>query len=93
MKRSSEQDRDVRAAVTSELSRCGAAAPTFCGVEHGSRLSSSRLPVHAVRQRADKVLFAALHDLLAHLVEVLGVVDPTVELGVGVRELCGETRG
>lgn len=62
-------------------------APTFCCVEHSSRFPPTSLPVNAVGQRADEILLTALHDLLSHLVKLLGVVDPTVELGVGIGEL------
>ena len=73
-------------------SRVCACAVTFRCVEDCPGLAPPGLPVDAVGQRADKVVLRALHDLLAHLVELLSVVNPTVELGVGVRELC-ETSG
>lgn len=61
---------------------------TFCCIENGSRLSTASLPVDTVRQGSHKVLFGAFHDLLAHLMKLLGVVDPTVKLCACVRELC-----
>lgn len=63
---------------------------TFCGVKDSSRLAAAGLPVDTVGQRTYKVLLRALHDLIPHLVELLGVVDPAVELGVGIGELCGQ---
>ena len=63
---------------------------TFSGVEDSTGLAAAGLPVNAVGQGADKVILRALHDLVPHFVELLGVVDPAVELGVGVRELCME---
>lgn len=65
---------------------------TFCCIENSSRLSTAGLPVDTVWQGSHKVLFGALHDLLTHLVELLGVVDPTVKLCTCIRELCGTQR-
>lgn len=66
---------------------------TFCCVEDGSRLSTACLPVDTVRQGTHKVLFGALHDLLTHLMKLLGVVDPTVKLCACIRELCSAQGG
>lgn len=66
---------------------------TFCCVENGSRLSTACLPVDAVRQGPNKVLLGALHDLLTHLVKLLGVVDPAVKLCTCIRELCSTQGG
>ena len=63
-------------------------ALTFRGVEDGAGLAAAGLPVEAVGQGADEVVLRALHDLVPHFVELLCVVDPAVELGVGVGELC-----
>lgn len=60
---------------------------TFCCVENSSRFSTASLPVDAVGERADEILLSALHDLLTHLMKLLGVVDSTVKLGVGIGEL------
>lgn len=65
---------------------------TFRCIENSSRLSTASLPVDTVRQGSHKVLFGALHDLLTHLVKLLGVVDPTVKLCACIRELCGTQR-
>ncbi len=59
---------------------------TFCCVENSSRFSTASLPVDAVGQRADKILLRALHDLLTHLMELLGVVDSAIKLGIGIRK-------
>lgn len=66
---------------------CEISDTTFCCVENSSRFPPTRLPVDTVGQRADEILLGALQDLLAHLVKLLGVVDPTVKLGVGIGEL------
>lgn len=60
---------------------------TFCCVENSSRFSTPSLPVDTVGQRADEILLWALHDNLTHLMKLLGVIDSTVKLGVGIREL------
>lgn len=59
---------------------------TLCGVEDSPWLAAAGLPVNTVGQRANEVVLRALHDLLTHLVELLSVVDPAVELGVSIRE-------
>lgn len=66
---------------------------TFCCIENGSRLSTTSLPVDTVWQGSHKVLFGALHDLLTHLMKLLGVVDPTVKLCICIRELCSTQGG
>jgi hypothetical protein len=61
---------------------------TFGGIEDSPRLATAGLPVDTVGQRANKVILRTLHYFLSHLVELLSIVDPTVELSVGIRELC-----
>lgn len=67
---------------------CKTLDTTFCGVENCSRFPTASLPVDTVGQWADEIFLCTLHDLLTHLVKLLGVVDPAVKLGVGIRELC-----
>lgn len=61
---------------------------TFSSVEDCSWFATLSLPVDTVRERTNKIFLCALHHLLPHLMELLGIVDAAVELCTGIWELC-----
>lgn len=81
-------DFGVVCSSSGDIYHCEILDLTFCCIEHCSRFSTTSLPVDAVGQWSDEILLRALHDHLTHFMKLLGVVDSTVKLGVGIREFC-----